>query len=192
MLTSAGAWMFWTWLPLYYHDEFHMNLGASGFSGTVMLQAAAMVAIIIGGNLSDRIGATHPRRRMLAMVLFYFASTPFLLVFHGKPSYVAVSAGIFLFSFIRTLGQGNEDPLLCELVPPRLRSTAYGVVLTSAVVGGGCAVIMAGYVKQHFGLNLAFLCVSGMVLVAAILMLVAYRYYIDEDVARASHRAAEV
>jgi predicted MFS family arabinose efflux permease len=191
MLTSSGAWMFWTWLPLYYHEEFHMNLGASGFSGTFMLQSAAVAAIIIGGCFSDRIGASHPRRRMLTLVLFYFASVPFLAVFRGHPSYWVLSSGIFLFSFVRTLGQANEDPIVCELLPPRVRSTGFALLLTSAVAGGGCSVLVAGYIKQHYGLNLAFLCVSGMVLVAALLSLIAYLFYFNRDLARTSHHAPE-
>jgi MFS transporter, Spinster family, sphingosine-1-phosphate transporter len=186
VLTSCGSWMFWTWLPLYYHEAFHMNLSASGFSGTFMLQSAATAAIVIGGYFSDRIGAAHPKRRLLALSLFYFASVPFFGVFYGHQSYFVVSGGIFLASFIRTFGQGNEQPIICELLPPQVRSTALGMLLASEMAGGGVAVLFAGYVKQNHGLSFAFLCISLLVLLAALSALVAYLFYFDRDLARRS------
>ena len=182
--------MFWTWLPVYYHETFHMNLGGSGFSGTFMIQFAALTAMIIGGYLSDRIGATMPKRKLLTLTLFYFASVPFLLVFTGQPSYMVLSSSIFMFSFVRTLGQANEQPVICDIIPANLRSTAFGLLLTSTVLGGGVAVLFAGYIKQKQGLAFAFLCVSGLVLIAAVASLVAYIFYFDRDILERSSRDA--
>ncbi|MBS1798415.1 MAG: MFS transporter [Acidobacteria bacterium] len=184
MLASCGAWIFWTWLPLYYHDMFHLSLSASGFSGTFMLQSAAVMAIIVGGYFSDRIGADRPKRRLLALSLFCFCSIPFLSVFYGRQSYAVVSIGIFLSSFIRTFGQGNEHPIICELVQPQLRSTALGVLLAAEMAGGGVAVLFAGYVKQNHGLSFAFLCTAGFLLLAGLSTLTAYIFFFNNDLVR--------
>jgi len=184
MLASCGAWIFWTWLPLYYHDAFHMSLSASGFSGTFMLQSAAVAAIVVGGYFSDRIGSDHPKRRLLALSLFCFGSVPFLAVFCGQQSYAIVSVGIFLSSFIRTFGQGNENPIICELLQPQLRSTALGVLLAAETAGGGVAVLFAGYIKQNHGLSFAFLCTAGFLLTAGLSTLRAYFVYFDRDLRR--------
>ncbi|MEO7652276.1 MAG: MFS transporter, partial [Bryobacteraceae bacterium] len=41
VLTSIGIWMFYNWMPLYFRETFNMSLTGAGFSGTVLLQAAA-------------------------------------------------------------------------------------------------------------------------------------------------------
>lgn len=181
MLKSSGLWVFWTWLPLFYHDAFHMSLSESGFSGTFVLQSAAMAAIVTGGYFSDRIGANRPKRRLMALSLFYFASVPFLGVFYGRHSYITVSTGIFLSSFLRTFGQGNESPIICDLLLPQLRSIALGISLAFEMVGGGVAVLFAAYLKQHYGLRFAFLCTAGFVVFAALSALIACLWCVDRD-----------
>lgn len=127
MLTSSGAWIFWTWLPLYYHDASHLNLTESGFSGTFVLQSAAVGAIVIDGFLSDRIAAAHPKKRLLALGLFYLGSAPFQAVFFGHSSYLTVGSGISFSSFIRTLGQAGENPVICDLLSDRLIFKGEGI-----------------------------------------------------------------
>ena len=48
MLQATGLWTFFNWLPLYFTETFHMSLAGSGFSGTFMLQVAAVVGITLG------------------------------------------------------------------------------------------------------------------------------------------------
>ena len=190
MLTSAGVWMFWTWLPLFYHETFHASLATSGFSASFMLQAPAGAGILLGGYFSDRFGRSNPSRRMLILTICYFTSVPFLLVFHGVANFTLISACVFTFSLIRSVGQANEDPILCELLLPRLRSTGYGLLLTANVVAGGIAVLFAGFVKGSYGLGFAFLCISGLILSSALLILLAYLAYFPRDLARAVQRNA--
>ena len=52
------------------------------------------------------------------------ARMPCLLAFLGQPPLAAVSAGLFGYGLFRSLGSCNEVPVICDLLPPRLRSTA--------------------------------------------------------------------
>lgn len=187
MLSSAGAWMFWNWLPLYYQETYHMTLTGAGFSGTFMLQATAMLGVLLGGYASDRFGRTHPPRRALVMAASYFCAAPLLLVFLFKPSYLLLSACIALFSLVRTFGQANENLMICDLLPPRVRSTSLGIFLLGNTGAGSVAILMAAWLKGVLGLSFAFACISGLVGISAVAALVAY-YLMPRDLARAAMR----
>ncbi len=190
MLSSAGAWMFWNWLPLYYQETYHLSLAGAGFSGTFMLQATAMVGVLLGGYASDRFGRTHPPRRALVMAASYFCAAPLLLVFVFKPSYVVLSVSIAAFSLVRTFGQANENLMICDLLPPRVRSTSLGIFLLGNVGAGSVAILLAAWLRGRFGLGFAFACVSGMVAISAVAALRAY-YVMPRDLAAVAARERE-
>jgi len=85
MLAGIGIWIFLTWLPLYFRDEFGMNLAAAGFAGTFMLQISTVVGIGTGGWLSDCFATRELRNRMLFQSATYLAAAPFLLLFMDRP-----------------------------------------------------------------------------------------------------------
>jgi sugar phosphate permease len=190
MLSSAGAWMFWNWLPLYYQETYHLSLAGAGFSGTFMLQATAMVGVLLGGYASDRFGRTYPQRRALVMAASYFCAAPLLLVFLFKPSYLVLSVSIAAFSLVRTFGQANENLMICDLLPPRVRSTSLGIFLLGNVGAGSVAILLAAWLRGSFGLGFAFACVSGMVAISGVAALRAY-YVMPRDLATVAARERE-
>jgi sugar phosphate permease len=137
-------------MPLYFRETFGMTLTAAGFSGTVLFQLAAVVGITCGGVLSDHITNGHPVRRMLLLGTFYCISAPFRLIFLGKPALAPLAACMFLNALLRTLGQTNEGPILCEVLSPRRRSLALGMMNCCTMISGGLGVYTAGYLKSDF------------------------------------------
>ncbi|MFN0172284.1 MAG: MFS transporter [Bryobacteraceae bacterium] len=190
MLNSAGVWMFWNWLPLYYQETFGLSLAGAGFSGTFMLQSAAALGIMTGGYASDRWGKNRPSHRPLVMSICYFVSAPFLLAFSLAPTYAVVSACVFLFSLIRSFGQAAENPMLCDVLPKHVWSSAMGLLLTSNVAAGSVSILFAAWIKGLHGLGFAFSCISGIVIVAAFLGLAACRS-LPGDMARLRQQVPE-
>ncbi|PYV15381.1 MAG: hypothetical protein DMG07_09930, partial [Acidobacteria bacterium] len=191
MLNSAGVWMFWQWLPLYYQETYKLSLAGAGFSGTFMLTATALVGILLGGYASDRFGKDKPLRRPLIMTICYFCAAPILLVFLAQPGYAVLSASVALFSLVRSFGQANENLILCDLLAPRERSTALGVFLLANVGAGSIAILVAAWLRGIHGLGFAFACISGMVLAAALSALGAYRR-MPRDLARVAGSAPDL
>lgn len=174
MMSGMGMWVFFSWLPLYLRETYNMSLAAAGFSGTFMLQISVMTGIAVGGWLSDRIAARHPHRRVLAYGMCYVLAAPFLLVFLGQPNFGVIAAGIAAFSFLRGVGQSNDHPTLCEIVPPSMRSTGIGLMNACATASGGCGVLIAGFLKREVGLAGVFAGISGVFLIAGTIMLLTY------------------
>lgn len=185
MLSGMGLWIFFNWLPLYFRDTYKMSLAGAGFAGTFMLQISVILGIIAGGWLSDRVSGQAPHRRMMLYGLFYLMAAPFLLLFLGRPEFTIVAAGISAFSFLRGLGQANDNATQCEIVPPQFRSTGVGIMNAVSTAAGGCGVLMAGYLKRAIGLNTVFAGISLGFIIAGIVLLVFYRVFMRRDIARA-------
>ncbi|MCX6953438.1 MAG: MFS transporter [Verrucomicrobia bacterium] len=185
MLAGVGVWVFLNWLPLYFREAFDMTLGAAGFAGTFMLQISTVLGIAAGGWISDRAASAGPKRRMLVQGLSYLAAAPFLLLFLTRPGFAVVAVAVSVFSFFRGLGQANENPTICEVIPARFRSTALGIMNTCATAAGGVGVLLAGVLKRAFGLNAIFAGISLLFVIAGLALVVAYRRCMDGDIARA-------
>ncbi len=190
MLSGMGMWIFFSWLPLYFRETYGMSLAAAGFAGTFMLQISVMLGLTVGGWISDRAAARSPHRRVLVYGSCYLLAAPFLLLFLGTPAFGVVAAGITAFSFLRGVGQANDHPTLCEIVPPHLRSTAIGLMNACATASGGCGVFLAGYLKGGVGLGGVFAGISGAFLVAGAIMLFSYHRFARRDFERAGTVAA--
>lgn len=189
MLSGFGMWMFFGWLPLYFKDTYGMSLAGAGFAGTFMLQVSVMLGILGGSWISDKVAADAPHRRMLLYGTCYLLGAPFLLLFLGRPEFSIIAFGIAAFSFLRGLGQANDNPTQCEVVPPRFRATGVGLMNAVATAAGGCGVLVAGYLKQAVGLGTIFAGIAGIFLTAGLVLLLGYRFFIRADIARAQAAA---
>jgi predicted MFS family arabinose efflux permease len=185
ILSGTGLWIFFSWLPLYFKETYNMTLAAAGFAGTFMLQISVVLGIMAGGWISDRIASRAPHRRMMLYGSFYLLAAPFLLLFLGRPEFFVVAAGISAFSFLRGLGQANDNPTQCEVVPPQFRSTGVGIMNSVATAAGGCGVFIAGYLKKGVGLHGIFAGISIGFIIAGVVLLVFYRFFMRRDIARA-------
>lgn len=185
MLSGFGMWMFFGWLPLYLRETYNMALGVAGFAGTFILQGAVMLGILVGGWFSDRMCANAPHRRMLLYGVFYLLAAPFLLSFLGRPAFPMLAVGIAAFSFLRGLGQANDNPTQCEVVPRQFRATGLGVMNAVSTAAGGCGVLLAGLLKRELGLDAIFAGVAVIFAVAGVALATGYRLWMRDDIARA-------
>lgn len=184
MLSGMGMWIFFSWLPLYLRETYGMSLAAAGFSGTFMLQISVMTGLAFGGWISDRVASRIRHRRVLLYGAAYLIAAPFLLLFLGKPSFAIIAIGIACFSFLRGLGQANDHPTLCEVVPQEFRSTGIGLMNACATASGGCGVLLAGFLKHDLGLGTVFAGISGAYLIAGLIMLFTYARFSRRDFER--------
>ena len=189
MLTGVGIWIFLAWLPLYLREAFNLTLGGAGFAGTFMLQVSVVLGLAAGGWVSDRAAGGAGRRRLLVQGLSYLLAAPFLLLFLIQPGFALVAVAISLFSLLRGIGQANENPTLCEVVPSQYRSTAIGIMNTCATAAGGVGVLLAGVLKGGWGLAAVFAGISLLFVISGLALLAAYRFWAETDAARA--QAAE-
>lgn len=172
MLTATAYWCVYTWLPLYLFERFHMSLAGAGFSATFYIQVASFAGILAGGTLADRWSRTNPRARILTQAMGLAAAGPFLFVVGFTGSAWILVGALVLFGLGRGFFDCNLMPVVCEIVEPDLRATAYGVLNCTSCIAGGAMAIAGGMLKSSIGLGGA-LQISGLILVVAAAMLAA-------------------
>jgi predicted MFS family arabinose efflux permease len=184
MLSGFGMWIFFSWLPLYLRETYNMTLAAAGFAGTFFLQVAVVLGIGVGGWVSDRVSAGAPHRRMMLYGMFYLIGAPFLLIFLARPPFAVLAIGIGAFSFLRGLGQANDNASQCEVVPRQFRATGLGVMNAVSTAAGGCGVLLAGVLKRELGLYTVFASAAGIFAIAGLALVAGYRLWMRGDIAR--------
>jgi MFS transporter, Spinster family, sphingosine-1-phosphate transporter len=189
ILAEAGTMIFLGWLPLYLLETFHLKLGEAGFAGTFMLQASLVLGIALGGWFSDRVAARDPTWRMVIFGFSCVLGAPFTMVFLMTPGFAVVAAAVAFASFFRGMGTASERPAMCDVIPPRYRSTALGLMNTCASASGALGVMVAGLLKGRFGLNAVFAGSAALNLLAGLLILYGVCRYNQRDIARAREDA---
>ncbi len=118
---------------------------------------------------------------MLFQCLCYFIAAPFLLTFVLSPNYVLIATSILIYALARSIGGSNAMPLLCDFLQPKMRATAIGLINLTNCFAAGVGIFIAGYLKRDFGLGGIFAGISGIVTLAAILLLIGYLFYVRKD-----------
>ncbi|MBS1874429.1 MAG: MFS transporter [Acidobacteria bacterium] len=172
--TSIAYWCVYTWLPYYLYERFRMSLAEAGFAATFYIQAASFAGILAGGTLADRWSRSNPRARVLTQAIGLTIAGPFLLLVGYTDSSWILIAALILFGLGRGLFDCNVMPVVCQVVEPELRATAYGVLNCTSCLGGGAMAMAAGLLKSAIGLG-GTLQISGVILAAAAATLVVSR-----------------
>lgn len=184
-MNAIGIWIFMVWLPLYFNEKYMMTMGKAGFAGTFFIALPAILGHVYGGFVSDWAARHGIRRRMFVFALFYFLAAPCLIGFvAGVPLYL-LYALIALFSFLRSTGGSNEQPIMCDVIPSAYRSTAQGIMNACATGCGGAAVWIAGILKARAGLGTIFAGISTMFVIAGVVIVVGYFFLVRKDSERA-------
>jgi hypothetical protein len=128
---------------------------------------------------------------MLVQASFFAVAAPFLLLFLTPVGLATIAGAISAFAFFKGVGHASENPMLCEVVRPGLRSTAIGIMNMLNCLAGGIGVMAAGMLKPAFGLGGVFGAVSFIMLGAAILLWLGSRRLVESDIvhSRTSTRA---
>jgi MFS family permease len=97
-----------------------------------------------------------------------------------------------MFSIFVGIGYVNSQPLLCELLPERLRSTAVGFMNMTSCFVGGAGVLIAGALRDTFGLASAFSSLAAIQATVGIVLLVTFLTRLDKDLSLSTNRAGKI
>ncbi|HQR09365.1 MAG TPA: MFS transporter [Gemmatales bacterium] len=138
-LPALAAWIVRDWMPDILKDQFQLGQGHAGFASTFYWMVAAIVGAFVGGWLADRWMQKHHRGRIFVSALGMSLMVPAIFGI-GQASTLAIAI-VFLILF--GLGWGffdtNNMPILCQIVPPELRATGYGIMNLVSISCGGLA-----------------------------------------------------
>lgn len=167
---SVGDWLVYAWMPLYLYENFGMSLTQSGFSATFWVQAASVAGITIGGIAADRWSLRSSQGRTFTQALGLAAAAPFLFLVGVTATPSLLITGLIVFGLGRGVFDCNAMPVLCQVAPPELRSTGFGLLNLAGTFSGGVIAAAAGALKATFGLGV-LLQFAGVLLLGSALLL---------------------
>ena len=137
-LPSLPGWAVKNWLPTLLQDRFHMEQKTSGMWATSVAASAGFLGVLIGGRISDVLSQRHLRGRTWVSAAGLLLLVPALVGMGTAADFWLVIACTALFGMGFGLFDTNNMPILCQVMPPRHRATAYGL-LNCAGIGAGAA-----------------------------------------------------
>ena len=141
-LPALAGWVVRDWMPAILQKSFNISQGIAGVSATLYWQSAAMVAAVGGGWLADRWMRRSDRGRIRVSALGMMLIIPALFGVGNSTSLNSFGLAIgslVLFGIGWGFFDGNNMPILWQIVRPELRATGYGLMNLVSISCGGLA-----------------------------------------------------
>lgn len=171
-LPAMAAWVVRDWMPAILKTQFDIGQGLAGVSATLYWQLAAVIGVAGGGWLADRWVRTTPRGR-----LYVSAAGTGLIVLAifgvGNAGSLATAvAFLIVFGIGWGFFDGNNMPILSQVVRPHLRATGYGVMNFVSISCGGLADWGFGLLRSNrIPLNVSFSLFAALAVISIVLVL---------------------
>lgn len=189
-MQNTMVFSFMTWSPAFIMRAQGTTAAKAGLLVGIM-SIIGIISAPLGGMLADKWQLKNPRGRMILPALTLMCSTIFIVLgiamnFKGFGLVFGILYGLCLMLGIPAMGAVTQD-----VVPPRLKGTAWGLnVFCQYVFGGGWAPAIVGIISDSMGggaaglrIALILMCITGVI--GSILFWIASRYYpADEEKVR--------
>jgi MFS family permease len=174
-LPALAGWVVRDWMPAILQKSFNISQGKAGVSATLYWQAAAIVAAFFGGWLADKWMRRTERGRIYVSAIGMALIIPALFGVGNAPNLNSLSlaiASLVLFGIGWGFFDGNNMPILSQIVRPNLRATGYGLMNLVSISFGGFADVGFGVLRDHnVPLNVTFGAFAGVALISVVLVL---------------------
>jgi len=138
-LPALAGWIVRDWMPAILKERYGIGQGLAGISATIYWQAAAIVSALGGGILADHWSRSSSRSRIYVSAIGMVLIVPAILGIGFAGSLTTAIMCLILFGIGWGLFDGNNMPILCQIAPPQLRATGYGIMNLVSISCGGLA-----------------------------------------------------
>ncbi|MBY0586780.1 MFS transporter [bacterium] len=171
-LPALAGWVVKDWMPSILKERFSIGQGIAGVSATTYVNIASLFGVAAGGWWADRWAKRTARGRIYVSAIGTCLLIPALF---GVGNAGTLSVAI-LFLIVFGLGfgffDGNNMPILSQIVRPELRATGYGLMNMLSISGGGFADWGFGILSDRgVPLNITFGIFGGIALFSVLLVL---------------------
>lgn len=159
------------WAPTYVHDALGLDLGSSALYGSATINLAGFLTVPLGGYLADTLAKRTPIGRFYTLAIGLAIAALLLLPL----AYVSTAAGVGIVLLATSFGKGLFDGCIYaamhDVVPPRARSTAVGVMTTCGFIGAGLTPLAVAWATDSFGMSAAITSMAALYVVAVVILL---------------------
>lgn len=170
------------WMPTYLEETFPgMTKAAYGLNAVLWHYLGAFVGVMIASRISDKLVRNRPGIRMEMNIIGLLIGAPFIYWMAKAQSFDAICWAMGLFGVFRGVYDSNQFASIFDVVEPRYRASAMGMVLLFAFSFGAIAPYIMGVVKDNFGLSLALLSLPVFFILGAVIILIARIFFHKRD-----------
>ena len=189
LLLAAGLGMqifvdvgFKMWMPTYLRETFPgLDAAACGLHAVLWHYLGAFVGVLIGSRIADRFVRIRHGVRMEMNIIGLVLGAPFILWMANAGSFIAVCVAMGLFGLFRGVYDSNQFASIFDVIAPRYRASAMGVVLAFAFAFGAIAPVVLGVVKDNFSMSVGLSSLAVFFILGALLSAVARVRFLKND-----------
>ena len=171
IVPSLPGWATKNWLPTLFTKNLGIPMTKAGPMATISIAVASLIGVFIGGPLSDRWVLKNIKGRIYTSAIGLTLTVPSLILLGFGHTYTSLICSAFLFGIGYGMFDANNMPILCQIISPKYRATAYGIMNMMGVFGGYAVTILLGASTDKGSLGTDFSKLAFLVLLAVIMVL---------------------
>ena len=148
-LPAISGWVMKNWLPSVLADAFHLGQSAAGFTATLYVTLASLLGALLGGVAADRWMRRTERGRIYASAAGMMMMVPALFGVGYAPTLPVAIGFLVCFGIGWGIFDANNMPILCQIVGPELRATAYGIMNLVSTGTGAWVTVKMGILRDR-------------------------------------------
>ncbi len=173
------------WAPVFLQERFHLSLTQAGGFAMFYHHLAALLGILFGGWLSDRVAVTRPVFRPQMMGAAMLLAVPVIFLMGRAGTLVGACAAMAGFGLFRGFYEANTHAALFQVIAPQHRASAVGIMTMLAFLVGSLSPWLLGRLRESYseglGLGYGFSALSGAYLLGGLALLVAVFFTFQRD-----------
>ena len=170
-----------TWMATFYHEKFGLALSTASFAAMFFHFSLALVGVLAGGRLSDKLAPKRKTIRMETEFLGLLLGTPFIFVMGWTGSLLVSCAALAMFGFFRGVYDSNLYAAAFDVIDPKYRSSSVGIMTCFAFLVGAVASSVLGIVGDKYGMSVGISMLSAFFLAGSIAIFVAKRFFFNKE-----------
>lgn len=170
-----------TWMPSFLAEKFTLSLTNAGFSSLFYHHLGAFLGVLSGAKIADHYAKSSSKSRLIVQSLGLLIGAPFIYWMSISNSLTTAYFALFIFGFFRGWFDSNIVASLYEIVPVKLRSTSYGLMLACAFLIGASSPYILGYLKPTLGLSIGLASLSIAYIIGGLLIAIAAIFTFNKD-----------
>ena len=149
VMANFVATIFLTWTPKFLVDKFDFKMAAAGLSGSAFIHLASAVTIPIAGVVADKLASRNVGGRIFAQAAGLLIGAPFVFLVGSTSSVGVLLASMVIFGTCKGFYDAGIFASLYDVVPPRSRATAAGLMNTVGWGLGSFGPLLTGWYTDH-------------------------------------------
>lgn len=170
-----------TWMATFYHEKFGLALSTASFIAMFFHFALALVGVLVGGRVSDKLAPKRKTVRMETEFLGLLLGSPFIFLM-GLTNTLWVSClGLAMFGFFRGVYDSNLYAAAFDVIDPKYRSSSVGVMTCFAFLVGSVASSVLGVIGDKYGMSIGISMLSAFFFAGSIAVFVAKKFFFNKE-----------